>query len=633
MLRMFTNNIEEEEFFLSHLNKNMRILEFGSGSSTGVIAQHVKSILSIEHNVEYFHFTSRLLDEHKITNYDLRLVRSNSDPQGEYDGDFSQFTNYIKEPLSAIDAGLFDVIFIDGRARVDCAKFSVEHYLKPGGLIFIHDYGHPDEKYRRREYEVVLDFLNLEDKVFTMAKFTAKIHANIIPDENDMQVIDENKNDTPVYEKENDASTWFPFLSNVTKQLPLPDNALNTCWYNEQHIENMNRFYINDVRNKPVFEHYKIIDEFIDYVRDTDGIGTLLDLGCGTAYLSEHRRDFSYIGCDLPEVIAKCAMVHYPQYYYKSFNIFNEDASFINDAKIVVMNALIDVLPNPLYYLHKILSHNAQYVILHRQEITEKGNTTVLENPSYGGFTFHSIINRNDFINLLEVCNYDIIKETPCGFSNWENDGSSFLLRKRKSWSLYNIDHKLSLYFKDKTEGIFIEAGANDGLTQSNTMFFEFYKNWTGLLFEPVKQLAQKCTENRSLKTLTIFGALSDKTGTIELIYTPECNGLLTVVNDEHAETLMRRTKEKGSLITVLAFKLGECIKTNLAHNVKIDFLSLDVEGHELKVLKGIDFDSTYIEYLLIEELNKTPDIAQYLSKWYNCIDVLSEHDYLYKRK
>jgi hypothetical protein len=34
----------------------------------------------------------------------------------------------------------------------------------------------------------------------------------------------------------------------------------------------------------------------------------------------------------------------------------------------------------------------------------------------------------------------------------------------------------------DKDNGFFIELGANDGLMQSNTAFFEFTRGWTGIL-------------------------------------------------------------------------------------------------------------------------------------------------------
>src|SRR5207248_779915 len=45
--------------------------------------------------------------------------------------------------------------------------------------------------------------------------------------------------------------------------------------------------------------------------------------------------------------------------------------------------------------------------------------------------------------------------------------------------------------------GFFVEAGANDGLTYSNSLYFEKYHNWTGLLIEPISDLAQKCKQDR----------------------------------------------------------------------------------------------------------------------------------------
>lgn len=43
------------------------------------------------------------------------------------------------------------------------------------------------------------------------------------------------------------------------------------------------------------------------------------------------------------------------------------------------------------------------------------------------------------------------------------------------------LEIKLNNLFKNMENGFFIELGANDGLFQSNTAFFEFYRNWKGI--------------------------------------------------------------------------------------------------------------------------------------------------------
>jgi hypothetical protein len=78
--------------------------------------------------------------------------------------------------------------------------------------------------------------------------------------------------------------------------------------------------------------------------------------------------------------------------------------------------------------------------------------------------------------------------------SKWINRIHNF--RKRRSFGLDKLDVKLEQYV-DFDNGFFIEAGANDGIKQSNTLYFEKYRNWRGLLIEPIPELAMKCRKNR----------------------------------------------------------------------------------------------------------------------------------------
>jgi hypothetical protein len=62
---------------------------------------------------------------------------------------------------------------------------------------------------------------------------------------------------------------------------------------------------------------------------------------------------------------------------------------------------------------------------------------------------------------------------------------------------LDGLDKKLIAYLPQGV-GYFIEAGANDGVRQSNTYFLEKCCSWAGLLVELVPRLAKKCAKNRS---------------------------------------------------------------------------------------------------------------------------------------
>ena len=51
--------------------------------------------------------------------------------------------------------------------------------------------------------------------------------------------------------------------------------------------------------------------------------------------------------------------------------------------------------------------------------------------------------------------------------------------------------------FKNKETGIFLDIGANDGITYSNTFFFEKYREWNGLCVEPLLSAFDKLKMNR----------------------------------------------------------------------------------------------------------------------------------------
>ena len=64
-----------------------------------------------------------------------------------------------------------------------------------------------------------------------------------------------------------------------------------------------------------------------------------------------------------------------------------------------------------------------------------------------------------------------------------------------------------------------------------------------------------------------------------------------------------------------------------------IDFLSLDVEGAEIEVLKGIDFKKYRFKYILVESRN-IENICKFLNlQNYEVIEKLSHHDYLFSQK
>lgn len=141
-----------------------------------------------------------------------------------------------------------------------------------------------------------------------------------------------------------------------------------------------------------------------------------------------------------------------------------------------------------------------------------------------------------------------------------------------------------------KKNGFFVECGALDGETRSNSLYFERYLNWTGLLIEadPLN-FALMLTKNR------------------HAWLSPTClskNPYPEIVSFEQHSNLGRISplapgSERPNHVDVQCFPLYSYM---LALNVtNIDYFSLDVEGDELEVLKAIPFDKVNIQTLSVE--------------------------------
>jgi FkbM family methyltransferase len=163
---------------------------------------------------------------------------------------------------------------------------------------------------------------------------------------------------------------------------------------------------------------------------------------------------------------------------------------------------------------------------------------------------------------------------------------------KYQNWLVNNdyggIDIKILKYLENIENGVFIEAGAHDGVFQSTTKILEDL-GWTGLLIEPSEFLYKKCKNNRT--------SISENYALVSFNYnqnTIKGDWIGNLILENNGITLMGDKDEVCQVSTLTEL----CKKHNI---YDVDFFSLDVEGYELEALDGVDFNLINIKYCLIE--------------------------------
>jgi FkbM family methyltransferase len=191
--------------------------------------------------------------------------------------------------------------------------------------------------------------------------------------------------------------------------------------------------------------------------------------------------------------------------------------------------------------------------------------------------------------------------------------------------------------YLDFRNGTFVEAGANDGFEQSNTYWFERFKGWRGILIEAVPDVAAQCRRNRPHAHVVNAALVARDDTKFITVTTGNLMGYVTGhFADKEQEARHRRFAVEYqdlsglSEVEVPARTLASILEEyNLG---RIDLFSLDVEGYELEVFKGMNVEKHRPRHLCVET-TKPDVISVALGGHYEIVAQLSEHDFLFRAR
>ena len=202
--------------------------------------------------------------------------------------------------------------------------------------------------------------------------------------------------------------------------------------------------------------------------------------------------------------------------------------------------------------------------------------------------------------------------------------------------SLHQMADRLDAYL-DLDGGFFVEAGANDGFEQSNTYHLERFRGWRGLLVEPIPELYREAVAERPASTVVNCALVpfDHPETTVEMRY----GNLMSTVVGAHGSDADERAYvapafllglERERKVRVPARPLSAVLDEIDAP--EIDFMSLDVEGFEAQVLRGLDLTRHAPRFLLVELNERREDIEAILGERYVAVEQLTPGDVLYAR-
>ena len=168
------------------------------------------------------------------------------------------------------------------------------------------------------------------------------------------------------------------------------------------------------------------------------------------------------------------------------------------------------------------------------------------------------------------------------------------------SYSYSGIDALIFNIFKDKKSGIYVDVGSSHPIKNNNTYLLH-KKGWRGTNIDLDIHNIQLFNYARPNDN-NVNAAISDKVSEEDLYFYHDKSSINTLSK----EISTYQKAKVAKIIKIKTIPLNTVLNNSPFFDQPIDFLSIDVEGFEYKILKNFDFDKYKPKVIVVEYLDTT---------------------------
>ena len=179
-------------------------------------------------------------------------------------------------------------------------------------------------------------------------------------------------------------------------------------------------------------------------------------------------------------------------------------------------------------------------------------------------------------------------------------------------------DRQLLQWFGGLCNGTYLEIGGLDDITYSNSYVFNKDLGWRGVLVELSTQNFRLLVRNRPKEIATIHAGVCDQKRRLHYVEKGGPTGGIWELAPPSFRNQWWRglTLDSPQVQPVDCARLTDLLEPHVGHSFFFDFLSLDVEGAELEILKTLDFSRLGFGIILAEAVLKFGTAQDFRRQW-----------------